>query len=255
VSAGRRDRDGAYPPLDVLKPVAEDVFVVDGAPLRLLGLVVPVRMSVVRLSDGGMWLHSPTRHSPALQAEIERHGPIAHLVAPDVAHWTFLPGWQRACPQATTFAAPGLRERKQVKRSGVRIDHVLAETAAPAFGSDLDQVVVRGIGFAEVDFFHRASRTLILTDLVQNLETEGMPLPTRIFARLNGVAAPTGRAPLYLRAAILAKRRQAARAAATMLAFAPERVIFSHGRWFERDGAAALRRSLDWLLPESPAGA
>jgi hypothetical protein len=33
-----------------------------------------------------------------------------------------------------------------------------------------------------------------------------------------------------------------------MLAWSPERVIFSHGRWFDRDGAAALRRAFAWLL-------
>jgi hypothetical protein len=33
-----------------------------------------------------------------------------------------------------------------------------------------------------------------------------------------------------------------------MVAFAPERVIFSHGRWFERDGTAALKRALSWLV-------
>ena len=33
-----------------------------------------------------------------------------------------------------------------------------------------------------------------------------------------------------------------------MLAWEPERVVFSHGSWYERDGAAELRRSLAWLL-------
>ena len=44
-------------------------------------------------------------------------------------------------------------------------------------------------------------------------------------------------------------RRAAASAAARrLLAFSPERVIFSHGAWFARDGEARLRRSLRWLL-------
>ena len=36
--------------------------------------------------------------------------------------------------------------------------------------------------------------------------------------------------------------------ASRLVNWGPERVIFSHGRWFERDGVAALRRSLNWLI-------
>ena len=108
--------------------------------------------------------------------------------------------------------------------------------------------IVRGLGFSEVDFFRRSSRTLVLTDLVQNLETERLPAITRIMARLNGIAAPWGRAPIYLRLVVKANRREAAQAAARLVEWQPERVIFSHGRWFERDGTEALRRSLDWLV-------
>jgi hypothetical protein len=70
----------------------------------------------------------------------------------------------------------------------------------------------------------------------------------RTFARLTGVLAPDGKAPIYLRLIIRTKRQEAAQAASRMLAWAPERVIFAHGRWFERDGTAALRRSLAWLI-------
>jgi hypothetical protein len=135
-----------------------------------------------------------------------------------------------------------------VRKSGLKLDHDLTEASPPEWAADIEQVIVRGAGFSEVDFFHRASRTLIMTDLVQNLETERLPLPLRVIARLNGVAAPNGRAPLYLRLAVRANKRDAAQAAEQLVRWHPERVIFSHGRWFDRDGADALRRSLDWLL-------
>ena len=147
-----------------------------------------------------------------------------------------------------TWAAPGLRHRTQVKKSGLRIDHDLGTDAPPDWGDDIEQVVVPGAaGFREVDFFHKPSRTLVLTDLVVNVEAEKMPVPMRLFARLSGVTAPHGKAPLYLRMIIRGRREDAAKAATRMLAWAPERVLFSHGRWFDRDGTAALRRSLAWL--------
>lgn len=238
-----------YPPLDVLKPVAEGVWIVDSGPLGAYGLELPVRMTVLRLADGGVWLHSPTRLDGALKDEIERIGPIRHLVAPNSAHWIYLADWQRACPDALTWAAPGLRERGQVKAAPVRLDRDLGDAAPPDWAGDLDQAVVPGgFGFREVAFLHRASRTAVLTDLVVNLEPDRLPPLVRPGARLIGVVAPHGRAPLYLRLVVRMRRAEAAAAASRIVAWAPERVIFSHGRWFERDGAAELRRALAWLV-------
>jgi Domain of unknown function (DUF4336) len=239
-----------YPPVDVLKPVAEDVWIVDSGPLTAYGLALPLRMTVVRLSSGDLWLHSPTRFDGELKRAMEQIGRIRHLIAPDIAHWKYLAEWQRVCPEATAWAAPGLRNRAQVKQSGVRLDRDLSEKAPPEWASDLDQAVVPGgFGFSEVDFFHRPSRTLVLTDLIVNLEREKLPPLGRAGGAVIGVLAPDGKAPLYLRMILRMRRAEAARAVARMVDWGPERVIFSHGRWFERDGAAELRRAFRWLLP------
>lgn len=239
-----------YPPLDTLKPVADDVWIVDSGPLRVFGgIPLPVRMAVVRLRGGDLLLYSPTRYDEGLRRELAEIGRVRHLVAPNVAHWMFVKQWQGMCPDATTWAAPGLRGRGQVRRSGVRIDRELGETPPPDWAGQIEQVVVRGgAGFVEVDLFHTATRTLLLTDLVVNLEAEKLPRPLRPFVRLFGMAAPDGEPPPYLRAVIKLRRREATQAAARLLAWGPDRVVFTHGAWFERDGTAALRRSLRWLL-------
>lgn len=238
-----------YPPLDVLKGVAEDLWIVDSGPLRVLGLPLPVRMTVVRLKTGAVLLHSPTRFVPALKGEIERLGPIRHLLAPNLAHWSFLQAWQRHCPEALTWAAPGLRQRAPVQASGVRLDRELTGSTPPDWGEGIVTDLVPGAaGFAEIPLFHAPSRTLVLTDLVLNLEAGKLPLLSRPLAALNGVTAPHGRAPLYLRFIVRRRRREAAAAVERMLGRRPERAIFAHGRWFERDAEASLRRSLSWLL-------
>ena len=76
-------------------------------------------------------MHSPTRFDARLKAEIEAHGPIRHLVAPNIAHWSFLAEWQRQCPDAVTWAPPGLRERANVKASDVRLDRDLPSASPP----------------------------------------------------------------------------------------------------------------------------
>ncbi len=156
-SRGRgRERDlpdATYPPLDVLKPVAEGVWIVDSGPLRALGIPLPVRMTVVRLGDGSVWLHSPTRYDAGLHRAIAALGPIRHLVAPNIAHWTFLKDWQAQCPEALTWAAPNLRERRQVTQMqgalerrnalielGDRLrDACTVSTVAPSVSPGIDQ--------------------------------------------------------------------------------------------------------------------
>lgn len=246
---GAADHQVGYPPLDTPKPVAPSVFIVDSLLGGALGRVLPARMTVFRLPGSGLLLHSPTRHTPGLQCQLEAIGPIRHLVAPNIAHWTFMPGWQRACPKAVTWAAPGLRDRAQVKRSGLRLDHDLSEPAPAAWGGAIALIGVRGgLGFREFAFFHIPSRTLVLTDLILNLEPNKMPAWVRPVARLFGVTEPDGMPPPYLRALFKLKHRAAAQDAQQLLALMPERVVFAHGKWFERDGTAALRRSLRWLL-------
>ena len=243
-----RDEAIVYSPLNVMKTVAEDIWIVDGGPIRPLGMSLPVRMTVIRLGDGGLLLHSPTGFDAALKDQLATIGRIAHLVAPNSAHWTFMKSWQDQVPEALTWAAPGLRKRQQVRRSGLRLDRDVSPDAA-GWPPEIDAMIVPGIGgFAEVALFHRPSRTLVLVDLVQNLEPDKLPTALRLPARLAGVTAPGGKAPVYLRAVVKAKGAEAKAAARRLVALEPERVIFSHGAWFAEDGAARLRHSLAWLL-------
>lgn len=248
VYAGRRSgtAPASYPPLDVPKPFADGIWLVDSGPIHAGGLVLPVRMTVIRLGDDSLLLHSPTPYTPALAAELERLGPIRHLVAPNVAHWTYLPRWQRAFPRATLWAAPGLAERAQVRRAGLRIDSVLGEGAPAAWRDALDQgIVAGGAGFRETWLLHRATRTLVLTDLVQNLDAARLPTMTALVTRATRGTA--GTTPLYLRAALRLGGEPTREAIRALVARGPERVVVAHGAPFARDGAARLRRAFAWV--------
>lgn len=238
----------SYPPLNTPKAVADGVWIVDAAPIHAGGIPLPIRMTVLRLAGGELLLHSPIPYRPDLQRDLEALGRIGHLVAPSVGHWMFLRDWQGACPNAITWAVPGLEDRGQVRRSGVRIDAALTDRPPRAWAGEIDQVLVEGPVFKEVCLFHRPTRTLLLTDLVINLEADLLPLGARSLARVLGIVAPDGKAPLYLRLLLGLNHREATRAARRLVAFDPDRVIFTHGQWFNRDAASQLRRSLAWLL-------
>ena len=65
-----------YYPLNILKPFGENIWIADGGEIRMafpLGVKIPfsTRMTVVRLSDGGLWCHSPVAPAPELFAQID----------------------------------------------------------------------------------------------------------------------------------------------------------------------------------------
>ncbi len=239
-----------YAPLNVPKPVAEDVWIVDGPEIRFskfgLSAPFPTRMTVARLPGGDLWLHSPTEPNEALFESVGRIGPPRFLIAPNTLHYWWVPEWKDQFPGAEVHAAPGLD--KSAKRK-LPIDHLLSDTPPSAWSGAIEQTVVPGDLLTEVVFFHRTSRTLVLTDLIENFEPERVRhWFLRQVARLGGTTDPDGRAPIDMRLSFWRHRAAVRRAVEQMLAWNPERLILAHGRWYERNGAAELRRAFRWVL-------
>ena len=100
-----------YDPINTLKPVGEDLSVVDGPIVRMAfpGGSEPfaTRMVVVRLANRDLFLWSPTEPDEGLREEIDALGPVRHLVSPNKLHYVHICAWKRACPEATAWASPG----------------------------------------------------------------------------------------------------------------------------------------------------
>jgi Domain of unknown function (DUF4336) len=240
-----------YTPINVLKPFADAIWIVDGPRIEMTlygGLPFTTRMTVVRLPDGGLWLHSPTPAEPALIAALAALGPVRHLVAPNLLHYWWLSDWQQLFPDARTHAAPGVAERAARYGRPLRVDRILADAPDPDWDGAFDQLVVEGWYMSEAEFFHRPSRSVILTDLMQCYEphkVHGWRL--RLLTRLGGVFG-SATMPRDLRLTFLGQRRARLRQAVrTMIGWDPERIVFAHGRCDAGDGRARLARAFAWL--------
>ena len=76
MQASANGTNATYPPINTLKGVADDVWIVDGPVIRF-GMPwpkfpFPTPMTVIRLTSGELFVHSPTPLTPELQSEIER---------------------------------------------------------------------------------------------------------------------------------------------------------------------------------------
>ena len=236
-----------YDPLNTLKPVAPGIWIVDGPVIRFYGMPFSTRATVVRLGNGDIWVHSPTCLTEALRAELAALGPVRHLIAPNWIHYAYVAAWQAAFPEAVAWAAPGVAERAARKGMTIAFDRDLGDAAEAPWAGEIDQMIVRGSRVhQEAVFFHRGSKTLILTDLIENFEAANLPWWMRIFARLAGIVDPDGQMPRDMRATF--RDKAALRAAVErMIGWAPEAVIVAHGRWYRQNGADELRRAFRFL--------
>jgi hypothetical protein len=209
-------------------------------PLRFFGLETGTRMTLVRLSDGRLLVHSPVPLAPGLKAEVDALGAVAGIVAPSLFHHLYVAPWAAAYPQAITACCPGLEQ----KRRDLPWQRILGDTPEAEWRGDVEQVFFRANTLAnEVVLFHRASGTLVCSDTIFNLARHPSPL-TRAAAVLLGNRAPG--ATLLER--LMIRDRAGARAQIDrMLAWKPERIVLAHGEIVASDGTDVLRRAFAWL--------
>jgi len=223
-----------------LRPLAPDLWVAE-RPLKLAAGDVGTRMTVIRLQDGGLFVHSPVRLDAETRRALDALGPVRCVIAPSKVHHFFVPDYVAAYPEARLYAAPGLAE----KRKDIRFDVVLTDDPPEAWRGQVEQHIFRGAPFInEVVFFHPATRTLILTDLAFNVaadKTSG----ARLFYWLVGAA---GRFGPHRVVRFLMRDRRAARASVEkILQWDFDRVTVTHGEVLESGGRGRFRAAFAFL--------
>lgn len=223
-----------------MRELGEGIWTADRT-LNLLGTRLPIRMTVIRLSSGGLWVHSPVKLDGPTREALDALGPVRHVVAPNRVHHLFVKPYFEAYPEARVFASPGLAE----KRKDLPFHGTLSDAPPDAWANEIAQALLGGIPYLqEVDFFHPPSRTLVLTDLVFHPEPTDH-LPSRIFYAMTGTYGRFGPSRLVK---LLIRDRAALRASIDrMLAWDFERIVMNHGAVIEKDGRARLRDAFAWL--------
>ncbi len=212
--------------------------------IRFGGLPLRHRMTVVSLAGGGVLVHSPTAHTAELAHELQEIGRVTAIVAPSWWHDLYLTDWLRVFPEATLYGAPTLvRFSRSLPFTGV-----LTNAAPSLWAHDLEQHHVEGIGLFldEVAFYHRASGSLILADLLFNLDENDRGL-TKILAPIVIGPIPGCRFARLYRPCIL-DRGRFRDSIERILAWDFRRIIVGHGAVVDIEGKEGFRAAFRWLL-------
>lgn len=222
----------------MLEPFVEDVWTVTRE-AKFWGLETGSRMTIVRLSDGGLFVHSPVGLDDATRSAVDALGPVVAVVSPSVFHHLHVGPWMAAYPKAIFAACPGL----EWKRPDLAFHEVLGDRPHPRWANDIDQVYFSARRENEVVFYFARQKVMICCDALLNLATHPWR-STRLFARLVGNIAPgVG----YLEPFMIRNRALARRQADRILAWDFDKIVLSHGALVERDGREVMRHAYAWL--------
>jgi hypothetical protein len=153
-------------------------------------VTVPIRMTVVRLEQGGLLVYSPV--APTLECirvmnDLEaKHGPVKYIILPTVSgleHKVFVVPFARRFPQAQIFVTPDQWSypiRLPLNWLGFprrRTQVLPRDSATTPFGHEFAYEILGpidlGLGpFAETVFYHVRSHTLLVTDTVLRVPSE-----------------------------------------------------------------------------------
>ena len=147
-------------------------------------VIVPIRMTVVKLEEGGLLVYAPVAPTPEclrlVQELVAVHGEVKYIIVPTASgleHKVFAGPFARCFRRAQVFVVPHLWSfplnlpLSWLGFPGGRTQVLPAKSADAPFANEFDYAILGpihlGLGpFEEVAVFHKASHTLLVTDTV-----------------------------------------------------------------------------------------
>jgi hypothetical protein len=225
-----------------MKSFGEGIWILE-RPFRLLGAEFGNRMTVIKMSDGELLVHSPISLDDQLKIKIEKLGKVTYIITPNAFHGLFVDDWIKAFPEAHYLTA-------KIEQGNQSASRALSESNIADLSPVLDVALVHGIPkLNEFAFYHNASRTLVLTDLAFNIGKDGS-FWTRIFFSLNDAYGTFG--PSRLMRSMIEDRATFKQSLLKILEWDFERIIVSHGDIVAKNGQEVMRSAFAQYLSATP---
>src|SRR5437899_8728691 len=120
----------------MLRRIDTDLWVAE-RPQKILVAQVETRMTLIKLADGTLFVHSPVHLDEATRAGLDQLGRVRHVVAPNRFHHLYVSDYPKNYPDAKIYGAPGL----DTKRRDLHFDAILGDVPPPEWSGQIDQIV------------------------------------------------------------------------------------------------------------------
>jgi len=215
--------------------IADDVMLLS-FPWRTLGIDFRRNVTLLRLADGKVVVHSTASFTEQDVPAIRRFGEPGWLVEATLMHDTFAKQARAALPDIPYLAPEGF-----AKAAGVQTKSLLPPPQE--WDGEIDVFKIDGVRMNEHALFHRRSRTLVLADLFFSFpeETSGWP---RFFVRhvmrlprLFGISS-------FYRSFIIRDKEAFARSMSALLALDFERLVVAHYEPIETEAKRVVEKAV-----------
>ena len=91
---------------NIITFVKDNLYYVEH-PLKFFGCSLLTRMTIIKLKNNKLLIHSPIPITPYpnLKKEIEELGEVKYVVAPNNYHWLYLKDFKKAFPNAVSYSS------------------------------------------------------------------------------------------------------------------------------------------------------
>ena len=219
----------------LIHEIADDVVVMS-FPWPVFGIDFKRNVTLLRLSNGRVVIHSTADFTNEDIAAIRRFGEPGWLVEATVMHDTFAKRGGAALPGLPYLAPDGF-----TKASGMQ---TLSLSPPPTdWAGEIDVLKIEGTRMNEHVFFHRRSRTLVVADLFFSFpeQTSGWP---RFFVR-NIMRLPRMFGiSVFFRRLVINDKSSFARSMNTLLDWDFERLVVGHWKPIETGAKRAVEQAI-----------
>ncbi|WP_163832904.1 DUF4336 domain-containing protein [Spartinivicinus ruber] len=166
---------------------------------------------------------------------------MTYIVAPNLMHHLYAEEAKQHFPDASLLVAPGL----PAKRRDLAFDYVFDNQSFQPWQSELSHFVFTALPILnEVVFFHPASNSLIVTDLVCNIQKVDRSLFS-LYLRLSGVLGKLAMSRMFR--LLMRNKTHAREQLRQILHWNFERIVMAHGDVIEQAGQNKLKEAVSWL--------
>jgi hypothetical protein len=227
-------------PYGTFSELAPNLFVLDG---EWYNTPFKRRMTVIRLTSGDLVIHSAIRLKSEDYDHLDRLGKVRYIIIPNAFHGSDARFYSERYPQARVLAS---RAVKPNKKTG-RVDGILPKDWPQEMTPELECLEMEGTRLlGEILLFHKSTRTLVVTDIVFNMQQEPHGLIKMIF-KWNLIYKRFG--PSRIFGLVFANNRSRIKSSLEkVFEMDFDRVIMNHGEILHAGGKPAMQKGFETYL-------
>lgn len=226
---------------DELKKIDENLWIVDG---EWQGSLLKRRMTIIRLKNGELLIHSAIRLKEEDYQELEKLGDPAHLVVPNIYHTSEAHFYKQRYPDIKIYCTT---PAAKVVSKQCQIDVILPEEWPEYLNKEVECREFLGTkNLGEIILYHPESRTLVVTDIAFNMSGKAKGF-AKLFSKLNQMEQGFGPTRIF-KMFIMNDKKLAATSLHLILEWNFDRIIMNHGDLIESDGHSLFIQGFEKIL-------